>query len=144
MPGEDVHKVILDTALQEVPEVTRLSKEFLDGLYRGVVEPDKLVDEVKVCRSREGRGKEVREVCSRGIAKHHGDDEVVERLINYYLLSLYHYRRRDPHLSGITLGRALHYIQDSSFMYAGVGEHKVQEERMEEVIARGVDVEKLV
>jgi hypothetical protein len=144
VPGEDVHKVILNTALQEVPEVIRLGKEFLDGLYRGVVEPDKLADEVKVCRGREGRSKEVREVCSRGIAKHHGDDEVVERLINYYyLLSLYHYRRRDPHLSGITLGRALHYIQDSSFTYTGVGEHKVQEERMKEVIARGVDLRNL-
>ena len=92
MPGEEVHKAVLDAALHDVPEVVRPSKEFLNGLYRGVAEPDKVLDEVEVCR-----GKDEKKVCSRRPAKHHGgDDEVVNKLIEYYyLLSLYHYKLAD-------------------------------------------------
>jgi len=74
VPGEEVHKAVLDAALRDVPEVMRLNKEFLDGLYRGVVEPDKVPDEVEVCR-----GKDEKRRCSKKPAKHHGDnDEVVK------------------------------------------------------------------
>jgi len=127
MPGEEVHKAILDAILHDVPEVMRFGKEFLDGLYRGVVELDKVPDEVEVCR-----GKDEKRRCSKKPAEHHGgNDEVVNKLIEYYyLLSLYYYKRNDPYLSGIAFGRTLHYIHDSSFMYTGVAEHNVQEERM--------------
>jgi hypothetical protein len=140
VPGEEVHKAILDAILNDVPEVMRFGKEFLDGLYRGVVEPDKVPDEVEVCR-----GKDKRRRCSKKPAKHHGgNDEVVNKLIEYYyLLSLYYYRRNDPYISGISLGRTLHYIHDSSFVYTGVAEHDVQEERMRKIVTEATNIKDL-
>ena len=140
MPGEEVHKAILDAILHDVPEVMRFGKEFLDGLYRGVVELDKVPDEVEVCR-----GKDEKRRCSKKPAEHHGgNDEVVNKLIEYYyLLSLYYYRRNDPYLSGIAFGRTLHYIHDSSFMYTGVAEHNVQEERMRKIVTGDTNIKDL-
>ena len=140
MPGEEVHKAILDAILNDVPEVMRFGKKFLDDLYRGVVEPDKVPDEVEVCR-----GKDKRRRCSKKPAKHHGgNDEVVNKLIEYYyLLSLYYYKRNDPYLSGISLGRTLHYIHDSSFVYTGVAEHDVQEERMRKIVTEATNIKDL-
>lgn len=140
MPGEEVHKAILDAILNDVPEVMRFGKKFLDGLYGGVVELDKVPDEVKVCR-----GKDEKRRCSKKPAKHHGgNDEVVNKLIEYYyLLSLYYYRRNDPYLSGISLGRTLHYIHDSSFVYTGVAEHDVQEERMRKIVTGATNIKDL-
>jgi len=140
VPGEEVHKVILDATLNDVPEVMRFGKEFLDGLYRGVVELDKVPDEVEVCR-----GKDEKRRCSKKPAKHHGgNDEVVNKLIEYYyLLSLYYYKRNDPYISGISLGRTLHYIHDSSFMYTGVAEHNVQEERMRKIVTGDTNIKDL-
>jgi ABC-type multidrug transport system fused ATPase/permease subunit len=137
MPDEDVHKIILDAALHDVSELSKLGREFLDGLYRGVAEPDKVFDEVEVCRGKDGK-----EICSRRPVKHRdGDVEVVNKLIEYYyLLSLYYYRRSDPYLSGIALGRTLHYTQDSSFMHTGIAERSVQEERMKKIIAESTDI----
>jgi hypothetical protein len=136
MPGEDVHRIILDAALHGVPEVRRLGSGFLDGLYRGVVEPDSVVDEVEVCKSDIDR-----EACKREPVKHYADSEYLKELIDYYyLLSIYHYKRGDPYLSGIALGRALHYVHDSTLIHTGVGERSIWEERMKEVTGRGVDV----
>jgi hypothetical protein len=140
MPAEEVHRTVLDVASHDVSEVLRFGKEFLDGLYRGVVEPDKVPDEVEVCR-----GKDEKRRCSKRPAKHHGDnDEVVNKLIEYYyLLSLYYYKRNDPYLSGISLGRTLHYIHDSSFVYTGVAEHNVQEERMRKIVTGNTNIKDL-
>jgi hypothetical protein len=140
MPAEEVHRTVLDVASHDVSEVLRFGKEFLDGLYRGVVEPDKVLDEVEVCR-----GKDEKRRCSKRPAKHHGDnDEVVNKLIEYYyLLSLYYYKRNDPYLSGISLGRTLHYIHDSSFVYTGVAEHNVQEERMRKIVTGNTNIKDL-
>jgi hypothetical protein len=136
MPGEDAHRFILDAALHGIPEVGRLGSGFLDGLYRGVVEPDKVVDEVEVCRDSVDR-----KACKREPIKHYTDSEYLKELIDYYyLLSIYYYGRGDPYLSGIALGRALHYVHDSTLVYTGVGERDVQEERMREIIGRGVDI----
>jgi hypothetical protein len=136
VPGEDAHRFILDVALHGVPEVRRLGSSFLEGLYRGVVEPDKVVDEVEVCRDSVER-----EACKREPIKHYTDSEYLKELIDYYhLLSIYYYRGGDLYLSGIALGRALHYVHDRTFAYIGVGERDVQEERMREIIGRGVDI----
>jgi hypothetical protein len=136
MPGEDAHRFILDAALHGVPEVRGLGSGFLEGLYRGVVEPDKVVDEVEVCRDSVER-----EACKREPIKHYTDSEYLKELIDYYyLLSIYYYGCGDPYLSGIALGRALHYVHDRTFAYIGVGERDIQEERMREIIGRGVDI----
>jgi hypothetical protein len=136
MPGEDAHRFILDAALHGVPEVRGLGSGFLEGLYRGVVEPDKVVDEVEVCSD----GME-RKACKREPIKDYTDSEYLKELIDYYyVLSIYYYRRGDPHLSGIALGRALHYVHDNTLVYTGVGERGVQEERIREIIGRGVDI----
>jgi len=125
MPGEDVHKALLDVALHRVPEVVELGKEFLEGLYRGVVEPDKVLDTT----------------FSGHPIKHHAENS---DLINYYyLLSLYHYRRGDRYVSGICLGRALHYIHDSSIIYREEAEHARIEHGMKKLVKGGVDVQKL-
>jgi len=105
-------------------------------LYRGVVEPDKVVDEVEVCREDVER-----KACKREPINHYTDSEYLKELTDYYyLLSIYYYRRGDFHLSGIALGRALHYVHDSTLVYTGVGERNVQEERMREIIGRDVDI----
>jgi len=125
MPGEDVHRALLDATLRRVPEVAELGKEFLDGLYRGVVEPDKVLDTTL-------HGHPV---------KHHAENSA---LINYYyLLSFYHYRRGDPYVAGICLGRAFHYIHDSSIMYREEAEHVRIEYDMKELIKYGVDMQRL-
>jgi hypothetical protein len=125
MPGEDVHRALLDATLRRVPEVAELGKEFLDGLYRGVAEPDKVLDTTL-------HGHPV---------KHHAENNV---LINYYyLLSLYHYRRGDPYVAGICLGRAFHYIHDSSIMYREEAEHVRIEYDMKKLIKDGVDTQRL-
>ena len=125
MPGEDVHRVLLDAALRRVSEVAELGKEFLDGLYRGVAEPDKVLDTTL-------HGHPV---------KHHTKNNA---LINYYyFLSLYHYRRGDPYVAGICLGRALHYVHDSSIMYREEAEHARIEYDMKKLIKDVVDVQRL-
>jgi hypothetical protein len=125
MPGEDVHKALLDVALRRVPEVAELGKEFLDGLYKGAVEPDKVLDTTF-------HGRPV---------KHHAENNA---LINYYyLLSFYHYRRGDPYVAGICLGRALHYVHDSSIMYREEAEHARIEYDMKKLIKDGVDMQRL-
>jgi hypothetical protein len=125
MPGEDVHKALLDIALHRVPEVVGLGKEFLEGLYRGVVEPDKVLDTTF-------GGHPI---------KHHAENNA---LINYYyLLSLYHYRRGDPYVAGICLGRALHYVHDSAIMYREEAEHARIEHDMKKLVKNGVDVQRL-
>jgi hypothetical protein len=125
MPSEDVHRALLDTALRRVPEVAELGKEFLDGLYRGVAEPDKVLDTTL-------HGHPV---------KHHTKNSA---LINYYyLLSFYHYRRGDPYAAGICLGRALHYIHDSSIMYREEAEHARIEHDMKKLIKDGIDMQRL-
>jgi len=125
MPGEDVHRALLDATLCRVSEVAELGKEFLDGLYRGVVEPDKVLDTTF-------HGHPV---------KHHAKNSA---LINYYyLLSFYHYRRGDPYVAGICLGRAFHYIHDSSIMYREEAEHVRIEYDMKKLIKDGVDMQRL-
>jgi len=72
-------------------------KNFLKGLFQGVVEPDKLLDFIK--------GERLVPV------KQH--DGINYTLVKYYLhLALYFYRKGDTYSSGRALGRALHYVQD--------------------------------
>lgn len=125
MPREDVHKLLLDAALRDTSEVAELGDKFLKGLYKGVVEPDKVWD-------RTYRGRSV---------KHHAENRTL--IDYYYLLSLYHYRRKDPYLAGICLGRALHYIHDSSLEYREKAEHVHVEHEMRRLVKDGMDLRKV-
>jgi hypothetical protein len=118
MPAKEVHRTALDAAPHDVSEVLRFDREFLDGLYRGVAEPDKMLD-------RTSHGHPV---------KHHVENKVL--IDYYYLLSLYHYRRGDPYTAGICLGRALHYIHDNAIAYCEEAEHVRIEHDMRE-LAKG-------
>lgn len=106
MPSWETHKNILDAILKDF--IYRLPKDFVKGLYEGVVDPDRVPDKTEKVRLTK-RGRMVfREV----YVSHHNPPQ---NLINYYYnLSLYNLRRGDRYGAGFMLGRALHYIQDSS------------------------------
>jgi len=125
MPREDVHKVLLDAALRDTSEVAELGDKFLKGLYKGVVEPDKVLDRAHYGRS----------------VKHHAENRAL--IDYYYLLSLYHYRRSDLYLAGVCLGRALHYIHDSSLEYREKAEHAYVEHEMRRLVKDGVNLQRI-
>jgi hypothetical protein len=85
---------------------------FLEGLFRGVVEPDEVPDRVVTYVLRFGRGGDIRIGKKISYAKHHTVDEALVRY--YYDLALFYARRGDMKLSGVALGRAIHYAQDGA------------------------------
>ena len=121
MPSWRVHRTILSQALREVSgELRALGAKFEEGLYRGGVEPDEVPD--GVVKARMGRRRTYFYI---GHAKHHTVDET---LINYYYdLALYYARRGRVLLSGVALGRAIHYAQDGSVMVYVDGHTLVQD-----------------
>jgi hypothetical protein len=112
VPSWRVHKVVLSQALHEVSgELGSLRREFVEGLFRGVVEPDEVPDKAVRSRVRVARGG-VRVYSYEGYAKHHAVDNALVKY--YYNLALYYARRENQFLSGVALGRAIHYAQDGS------------------------------
>jgi len=146
MPSWRVHRTVLSQALREVSEeLGALGERFVKGLYKGVVEPDKVSDKAVKIKVRITRSGRVRVRSYRGYAKHHTVDE---SLIEYYYnLALYHARRRNAFLSGVALGRAIHYAQDGSVetkRFPVLNVHDRVEEEIEEAIKSfGGDVWKL-
>jgi len=144
MPSWDIHRLILLQALQDVCRefiLDSLGREFLDGLYRGIVEPDKKPD--KVVRYRfKGRGRVSVRV---GYAKHHTVDKTL--VSYYYHLALYYARKENRMLSGLALGRAIHYAQDSSVKtkkYLVIDIHEEVEEELEDLAKNlGEDIQEL-
>ena len=131
MPSWRVHRTILSQALREVSgELRALGEKFEEGLYRGVVEPDEVPD--GVVKARMGRRRTYFYI---GHAKHHTVDET---LINYYYnLALYYARRGRVLLSGVALGRAIHYAQDGSVKtrrFLILDEHERVEKEIEEAL----------
>jgi len=73
-----------------------LDAELVRGLFRGIVEPDKLPDY---------------DVKKRRLVKQH--DKTVKELVKYYLrLAIYLYNSGKVEEAGRALGRAIHYAQD--------------------------------
>lgn len=78
---------------------------FINGLFEGVIEPDKLPDyKVRVYTSKRVRTRIIPATQHDGINK---------LLVKYYShLALYFYRHDDLFNAGRALGRAIHYVQD--------------------------------
>ena len=115
MPSWSIHRLVLSQALQVVCRelgLDGLDREFLKSLYRGVVEPDKVPDRVVKYRLRIGRSSRVKVSTRIGYAKHHTVDKTL--ISYYYHLALYYARKENKMLSGLALGRAIHYAQDSA------------------------------
>uniref|UniRef100_A0A7C5XLG4 Uncharacterized protein n=1 Tax=Ignisphaera aggregans TaxID=334771 RepID=A0A7C5XLG4_9CREN len=146
MPSWSIHRLILSQALQDVCRefsLDSLDREFLKGLYRGVVEPDKVPDRVVKYRLRIGRSSRVR--VSTGYAKHHTVDKTL--ISYYYHLALYYARRENKMLSGLALGRAIHYAQDGAIKtrkYLLVDVHDEVEKELE-ILAKSLreDIQEL-
>lgn len=84
--------------LKLVLEITGkdLEQELIKGLFRGIVEPDRLPDY---------------DIKRRGFVKQH--DTLVKKLVKYYVkLAIYLYNKGEIEKAGIALGRAIHYAQD--------------------------------
>ena len=81
-----------------------LSKDVVEGLLKGVVEPDVVVDRRVIC----GRKR-----CRIFNVRHHAG--MPWSLVEYYFNFACFYRARgDLHATGRALGRALHYIHDGA------------------------------
>uniref|UniRef100_A0A7J3QF04 Uncharacterized protein n=1 Tax=Ignisphaera aggregans TaxID=334771 RepID=A0A7J3QF04_9CREN len=135
MPSWSIHRLVLSQALQDVCRelsLDSLDREFLKSLYRGVVEPDKVPDRVVRYRLRIGRSSRVKISTRIGYAKHHTVDKTL--ISYYYYLALYYARRENKMLSGLALGRAIHYAQDSAIKtrkYMLVDVHNEVEKELE-------------
>lgn len=100
MPKWRTHRIILEKALGNFN--LNLRKDFLDGLFNGIIDPDIKQDKKIIISKKRTYEKEI---------THH---DVHNNLIRYYYeLSLYYVRRNKWYFSGLMLGRCLHYIHDS-------------------------------
>lgn len=106
MPSWEVHRNLTKAAISKLG--ITLNKEIYNGLFEGIIDPDKVPDKVLwTYITKSGRVR-----ISTSYTTHH---EPFKNLINYYFnLSLYYLRKGDEFKAGFMLGRALHYIQDGA------------------------------
>lgn len=122
MPSLRAHRNITMIALNRLTH--NLPKDMINGILKGVIDPDIVRDKVikyveckrrrsrRRKRSRSKQSKRKRTCVVSAFVSHHNP---VEGVIDYYvILSFYYFRRNDRYNAGFMLGRALHYVQDSS------------------------------
>lgn len=134
MPPWKVHNKItmaaIDSLRKELP--TGLSRWFLNGIFEGIVDPDKTPD--KEFRVSKRRGKT--RIYTAYVAHHYPSRALIEY---YFNLSLYYIKRWGYEFeAGFMLGRALHYAQDGAFSkkrYLILDVHDREEEIMNRLVA---------
>ena len=127
------HRTLTLRAIEHVQ--VRFPRQFIEGLLQGCVEPDREPDYRIVYRYR-GRRKILKRipVSHHNVLRTQADNIDRSILVDYYIkLAVYYYTNSMYDKAGRSLGRALHYVQDSVLPSLG-SEYKFLHDDLEKSI----------